>query len=97
MATVKKLLRPGEWNQTTQVVQECNYLWLLVDLYDDGSCEEVVTLRFADHEGLEAEWVAGEATAVLEAALLSKLVDAIGDELTDDQRGVVNQPIIDNP
>ena len=93
MATVKKLMRPGEWNPTTQQVQDCDYLWLLVDLYDDGSCEEVVTLRFSDHPGLQAEWTAGVSNTVLLAALAAVLGLVAGDDLTDPQRGAVGQQI----
>lgn len=69
MATIKKRMRPEEWNSISQTQAPAEHLWLLVDLYDDGAVEVPLVVQFADYAGLEAEWDAGVATSVLEAAV----------------------------
>lgn len=91
MATLKKLTRPMEWHTESQTMVACDYVIAVVDLYDDGSHQEVVCLHFESHAGLQAEWEAGSSTAVLEAALEGLLGGVEGDELTESQRGAIGQ------
>lgn len=50
-----------------------DYLELTLDRYGKGTDIEVHQLAFADYPGLEAEWTAGTATTVLDAALAAAL------------------------
>jgi len=93
MATIRKISRPTEWNPNTESMNDCGYVRLVVDVHDDGSLEDVVCLNFADHAGLQAEWEAGESTAVLLAALGVVVGEIQGDDLTDEQRGAIGQQI----
>jgi hypothetical protein len=50
-----------------------NYLEVTLDRYGKGTDIEVHRLPFSDHSGLEAEWTAGVATTVLDAAIAAEL------------------------
>lgn len=89
MATVRQVMQPAEWNPELQVMQVSDYLRVVVDLYDDHSHQEIICLRFADYQGLQAEWEGGVATVVLGAAVATALGGAEGDGLTPGQRGAV--------
>ncbi|HOX27429.1 MAG TPA: hypothetical protein PLU44_16905 [Candidatus Krumholzibacteria bacterium] len=97
MATIKKMFRPTVFDPDTQVHAAADHLYVVVDLHSDGTCEEVVQLAFADYAGLEAEWEAGVATTVLEAAVADRLDDLVGDALTAPQRNVMDDYEINTP
>lgn len=87
MATARKTIRPTVYDSETGVA-DAEYLRTEVDLYDDHSVLVPLVLHFADYAGLEAEWDAGVATTVLEAAV----EDALG--LTEGDAGSGSR---DNP
>lgn len=89
MARIRQIARQAEWNADEQKIVDADAVRVVVDLYDNASHLEILLLAFADYEGLEAEWTAGESTAVLGAAIAEELGDAHGDSLTESQRGAV--------
>jgi len=76
MATtvVKNVYRPlVEANGTTGEVDgglaPADHLLVLLDKNNDGRVQAWVTIKFADHAGLQAEWEAGTDTTILQAAI----------------------------
>ena len=71
--TVKKISRPPlrtfSANGAISTFTDGDYLLVTVDYNNDGRRVAQVQLAFADYAGLQAEWEAGTATTVLEAAL----------------------------
>lgn len=78
MATARKTFRPTVYDSETGLTA-ADYLRTVVDLHDDHSVEVPLVLHFSDFPGLEAEWEAGEATTVLEAAVEDALDLTPGD------------------
>jgi len=97
MALIKKMYRPTVYDSDTQVFGDADHVVVLVDLHSDGTCEEWTRVDFADYPGLEAEWEAGVATAVLEAAVADLLDELAGDALTVPQRNVMDDYEINTP
>lgn len=79
MAMAKRWFRPTEWDDAAQEAEAADYLWVEVDLHEDGSVIFPITLPFADYAGLEAEYTAAAATTVLEAAVETALGLTPGD------------------
>lgn len=92
MATVLSVHRPLVGNvtggsATADAVQLANYIRAEVDLDNDGRRRAVLTIQEADHAGVIAEYEAGSATTLLEAALdteVAALSDV--DELSSTQK-----------
>lgn len=70
-----------------------SYLLCFMDRYNNGVTTNVIKLDFADYAGLEAEWLAGTATTVLDAAVAAAVLantSWLPETLTSAQRAVIN-------
>lgn len=94
MALIKNILRPKSWNPHTESMEPADALRVELDLYEDGSFIDVVSLQFADHAGLEAEWDAGLVTTVLEAAIADVLAGAEDDPLPAGHRSSIGGQVV---
>lgn len=72
-----------------------DYLVVTVDRFSNGAVIRPITLLFSEYAGLEAEWEAGTATTVLDAAIEAEIGDRDVDygNLTAVQRAYIDTQI----
>jgi len=99
MATIVDFWQPLEstvdQNGDPSEMALADELKVKLDRNEDGRVFGIMTLKFADHAGLEAEWTAGIVTTVLEAAVAANIGDVIfpTDHLNSLQKGAIGVQI----
>lgn len=76
-------------------LEQADYLLVSVDRFSNGAVVQPIFLLFSEYAGLEAEWGAGSATTVLDAAIETEIGvrDVDYGSLTEAQRAYLGTQI----